>query len=178
MQQALFAGKYLDERAEVLDAGHFTGVDGAYFHFHSVIAHHRFGGFEALAVGAGDEDRAVVVYLYVGAGLLDYPAYVFSARPDELADLIFGDMHLGYPGSVLGDVGPRCGQVLFHEVKYVVPAGGRLLYGLAEDVQRYAGGELHVHLEGGDAFPGPGQLEVHIAEVVFEAGDVGEDGVL
>ena len=36
---------------------------------------------------------------------------------------------------------------------------------------------LDVHLEGGDALLGAGDLEVHVAERVFEALDVGQDGV-
>ena len=36
--------------------------------------------------------------------------------------------------------------------------------------------DLQVHLDGGDAFFAPDDLEVHVPEVVLEAGDVGQDG--
>ena len=39
-------------------------------------------------------------------------------------------------------------------------------------------GDLDVHLEAGDAGARAGDLEVHVAVVIFRTGDVGEDGVL
>lgn len=73
--------------------------------------------------------------------------------------------------------------------------GARLgddLVHLAEDVQAsfqgLAQGDLHdlfgdtvdldVHLQGGDALVGTGNLEVHVAQVVFVTEDVGQDGEL
>ena len=38
--------------------------------------------------------------------------------------------------------------------------------------------DLDVHLQGGDALARAGHLEVHVAVMVFGAGDVGQDGVL
>ena len=38
--------------------------------------------------------------------------------------------------------------------------------------------DLEVGLDGGDAVGGAGDLEVHVAEGVFQAGDVGEDLVV
>ena len=52
-----------------------------------------------------------------------------------------------------------------------------LLERVAQDVERDAG-DLDVHLQGGDALRGAGDLEVHVAEVVLDAGDVGEDDVV
>ena len=48
---------------------------------------------------------------------------------------------------------------------------------VAQDVERDAR-DLDVHLEGGDAVARAGDLEVHVAEVVLDAGDVGEDDVV
>ena len=42
-------------------------------------------------------------------------------------------------------------------------------------ISRGDAGDLDVHLERGDALAGAGDLEVHVALVVFHAGDVGED---
>ena len=52
-----------------------------------------------------------------------------------------------------------------------------LLEGVGEDLERDAG-DLDVHLQGGDPVLGAGDLEVHVAEVVLDAGDVGEDDVV
>ena len=48
---------------------------------------------------------------------------------------------------------------------------------VAQDLERDAR-DLDVHLQGGDALLGAGDLEVHVAEVVLDAGDVGEDDVV
>ena len=52
-----------------------------------------------------------------------------------------------------------------------------LLQRVAEDLEGDAG-DLDVHLQGGDPLGGAGDLEVHVAEVVLDAGDVGEDDVV
>ena len=54
------------------------------------------------------------------------------------------------------------------------PALTSLLQRLAQDVEGDAG-DLDVHLEGVDPLLGAGDLEVHVAEVILDAGDVGED---
>lgn len=80
-------------------------------------------------------------------------------------------------GAFSGQLGARLGDDLVH---------------LAEDVQAsfqgLAQGDLHdlfgdtvdldVHLQGGDALVGTGNLEVHVAQVVFVTEDVGQDGEL
>ena len=38
--------------------------------------------------------------------------------------------------------------------------------------------DLDVHLQGGDAVRGAGDLEVHVAVVIFGARDVGQNGVI
>ena len=48
---------------------------------------------------------------------------------------------------------------------------------VAQDVERHAG-DLDVHLERGDPVLRAGDLEVHVAEVVLDAGDVGQDDVV
>ncbi len=50
--------------------------------------------------------------------------------------------------------------------------------GLVEGLGHDLGGDaldLDVHLQGGDAAAGAGDLEVHVAQVVFGALDVGQD---
>ena len=57
------------------------------------------------------------------------------------------------------------------------PALARLRERVAQDLEGDAG-DLDVHLERGDPVLRAGDLEVHVAEVVLDAGDVGEDGVV
>ena len=63
---------------------------------------------------------------------------------------------------------------LGHLVEDVEPADAGLLERLLEDVAAQAL-DLDVHLEGRDALARAGDLEVHVAVVVFLAGDVGQD---
>ena len=51
-----------------------------------------------------------------------------------------------------------------------------LRQGLLHDLGRNAL-DLDVHLQGGDALSRAGDLEVHVAQVIFHALDVGEDGM-
>ena len=57
------------------------------------------------------------------------------------------------------------------------PALASLLERVGEDLEGDAG-DLDVHLQGGDPVLGAGDLEVHVAEVVLDAGDVGEHDVV
>ena len=57
----------------------------------------------------------------------------------------------------------------------------RAVQGAVDDLADLRQGEavdLEVGLHGGDAVARAGDLEVHVAEVVFQAGDVGEDAVV
>jgi hypothetical protein len=68
----------------------------------------------------------------------------------------------------------RGGHGVEHGVEDEHAALVRLHQGVAQDLGREAGG-LVVHLHGGDALGGARHLEVHVAEEVLEALDVGED---
>ena len=79
--------------------------------------------------------------------------------------------------SVLREVLAGFGQHGDHLVEDEQAAAARLFERFLHD----GGGDvrhLDVHLQGGDAFLGAGDLEVHVAVVIFGAGDVGEDGVV
>ena len=77
-------------------------------------------------------------------------------------------------GAYLREVGARRGERLEHLAEDVHAAFVGLLERARQDVAREAG-DLDVHLDGGDAALGAADLEVHVAEVVFVAEDVGQD---
>ena len=58
-----------------------------------------------------------------------------------------------------------------------MPAGPRLLERVRQDLAVDAA-DLDVHLQRGDARARARDLEVHVAVVVLDAGDVGQDRVL
>ena len=64
-----------------------------------------------------------------------------------------------------------------HLVEQKEPSAARLLHGLLKNLAGQAA-DLDVHLQRGNALAGAGYLEVHIAVVVFRAGNVGKDGVV
>ena len=66
---------------------------------------------------------------------------------------------------------------LAHLAEDEQPALARLRERVAQDLERDAR-DLDVHLERGDAVLRAGDLEVHVAEVVLDAGDVGQDRVV
>ena len=68
-------------------------------------------------------------------------------------------------------------QHRIHLVQQEEPSAASLFEGLAHDLPGDAA-DLDVHLQRGDALARTGYLEVHIAVVVFRAGDVGQDGVV
>ena len=69
------------------------------------------------------------------------------------------------------------GQGLVHDVQDGQPALLGLGQALLNDLEGQAE-DLDVHLDGRDALAGSGHLEIHVAEMVFQTLDVGQDGVL
>ncbi len=64
-----------------------------------------------------------------------------------------------------------------HLVQKEEPPALRLLHRLLKNLTRQAA-YLDVHLESGDPLARSGYLKVHIAVVIFCAGNIGQDGVV
>ena len=79
-------------------------------------------------------------------------------------------------GAYLERLGARSRQRLGHLLQDVQPTLPRLLQRLLHDLVEPF--DLDVHLDRGDAPLGAGDLEVHVAEVILGAQDVGEDSDL
>src|SRR5215212_3802007 len=130
-----------------------------------------------LAVGGVDEHGAVVVDVDLGLELLLHPADRLAALADDHADLRRVDLDRLDARRVQRQLAARRLDDLAHlaedELARLVGLGQRV----AQDVERDTR-DLDVHLQRGDAALGAGDLEVHVAEVVLDAGDVGEDGVV
>ena len=175
VHQAVGAGQDLDEGAEVGQA-----LDQA----HVELADLGLGG-EALddvdgllgqqAVGRGDVDRAVVLDVDGHAGLRGDAPDGLAARADDVADLVGLDVDGEDARGVLVQLLARGGQRLGHLAQDVEAAALRLLQRLLEDRAGQAL-DLDVHLHRGHAGLGAADLEVHVAQVVLVAEDVGEHG--
>ena len=76
---------------------------------------------------------------------------------------------------VLAELRPRLVQRLVHLAENMHAAVARLIERDLHDLLGDAG-DLDVHLQRGHALGGSGNLEVHVAEMILIAEDVGEDG--
>src|SRR6478672_3934087 len=134
-------------------------------------------GLAHLAVGGVDEHVAVVVDVDLRVELVLQAADGLAALADEQADLVRADLDADDARGVRRQALARAGDGLAH----LVEDGQARLLGLGERVAQDVEGDardLDVHLQGGDPVPGPGDLEVHVAQVVLDARDVSEDGVV
>src|SRR4051812_38189524 len=177
VQQAVGALGELDERAERGGLDHLAGERVADL---DLLGHRAdpLGELLAeLAVGRVDQDLAVVVDVDLRLELLGQAADGLAALADQQADLGRVDLHRDDPRGVWREVLARPADRLVHLAQDGQARLARLGQGVTEDVEGDAR-DLDVHLQGGDARLGAGDLEVHVAEVVLDAGDVGEDRVV
>ena len=176
VQQPLLAGEKLHERAEVHDALHYAIV---------VLANFRLfdGGLDELQrlLGARlaprvDQHRAVIADIHVRPALLGDGADVGAAGTDQSPDLVLRDRRGHDLGGVIGDIGAWSVNGGGHDLEYL--QAPRL--GLVQRLPKHRlvhSGDLDVHLKRRDAVAGPGNLEVHVAKVIFLAEDVADHHV-
>ena len=177
VEQAVGARHDLDERAEIGDALHLAHVGLVELGRGRQLLDDRNRLLRGGAVSRRDVHAAIVLHVDLHAGPLDDAADHLAARSDDVADLVHrnpdGDDARRKGRDVLAGGAER----FLHLVEDVQPAAARLIERLAHDFGRDAA-DLDVHLQRRDAFGRAGDLEVHVAVVVFGAGNVGEDGVL
>ena len=121
-------------------------------------------------------DGAVVVDVDLGAGIGNNLLDDAAALTDDLADALGVDVHGDHLGRILADLGARLGDAGQHDL--VEDLHARVigdLKGVLDDGHRQAV-VLEVHLDGGDALLGTGDLEVHFAVEVLNALNVDERG--
>ncbi len=182
MHQAVAAGKDVDERTELGEVHHPALVAGAHF------GHRRrhdgldasLGLFHAPRLDCADGDDAlgtVVVDGDVGAGLLLDGVDDLALGPDDLTDLVHRDEDGGDLRCRRSHLGTGCREAGVHVVEDGQAGLLRLLERSGEDVGGNAF-DLGVELQSSDGVGGAGNLEVHVAERILGAEDVGEGGVL
>jgi hypothetical protein len=107
------------------------------------------------------------------AGGLANLADNLAAGADDLADLLFRNRELGDARRLVGHRLAGAGDRLAHLAKDVQTAVLRLAECNPHDLFGDRG-DLDVHLQRGDAGIGACHLEVHVAEVILVAQDVGQ----
>src|SRR5260370_5854171 len=92
MQQAVDTGHNFDEGAEIDDLAHLAVVDAADFGLRRDRLDCGYRLFHRDAVGRGDQDRTVVLDIYLAAGLLGEATDYLAAGADNVANLVGLDM--------------------------------------------------------------------------------------
>src|SRR5437870_288705 len=177
VNQAVLAGQHLNEGAEWHDAHDLALVELTDL---DLVCQSPDPVDRLLArdlVDRRDEYAPVVLDIDLCAGLFGDLADRLSSRADHVADLVGVDQDRGDAGRVGAHLGPRLRQDRKHLVEHEQPRLTSLLQRLGHDLVGQAL-DLDVHLEGRDAVPRAGHLEVHVAQRVLDALDVGEDGEL
>src|SRR5579871_4222092 len=103
MDQTLFTGQDLDERAEGHDARHLAGIDLAGFDLARQRLDPLDGLLGVLGAARADVHRAVVLDVDTGARLLGDLADHLAAWPDDVADLVRVDFDRGDAWCVAAD---------------------------------------------------------------------------
>ena len=118
---------------------------------------------------------AVVHDVDLDAGGFDDGANLLAAGSDQVADLVGGDGEHEQARRVLRHVAAVLGERLIHDVENLQARLAGLLERLAHQRDADAA-DLDIHLQRGDAGARAGNFEIHVAVVIFGAGDIGEHG--
>src|SRR4051812_46332369 len=178
VQQAVRALGQLDEGAERGGLDHLGRRE--LVADRDLLGHRADALDQRVALGAGlrvHADLALVVDVDLRLELVGQAADRLAALADQQADLVRVDLDRRDARRELRELLARGADRVGHLAEDERAALVRLRERVAQDVEGHAG-DLDVHLQGGDAPLGAGDLEVHVAEVVLDAGDVGEDGVV
>ena len=175
VQQAIFAGQQIDECAEIQNLGDRAFVDLAHFDFSGDLGDALLGKFCFLSIGGGDGDRAIFANVNRAAGFFGEATNRCAAFADHITNLLGIDLHGVQAGRKVAHFGVGHSHRFLHFAQNV-HAG---FFGLGEShLHDFFGNALNfdVHLQSGDAIGGARDFEVHIAEVIFIAQDVGQHG--
>ena len=173
MYQTVFARQDVDEGAEVGQTDDLAFVDAVHFDLggDGLDAADRFLG--GVTVNGGDADGTVIIQLDVGAGLFGQGADHGTTLADDVLDLLRVDLDGVDARGEIGDLGTRSLDGFVHHFQDVQASTTSLLQGNLHDLFGDAF-DLDVHLQGGHTFGGTGNLEVHVAQVIFVTQDVGQ----
>ena len=177
MQQAVTTRQDLNDGTEFKDLEHGTVVDLADLDFGGEVGDALLGAAGGLGIDGGDGDGTVVLDVDGGAGFFRDGTDGGTALADHVTDPLGVDLHLVHARSEVRQLGAGSRDGFLHLAQDVhaglAGLGQRHLHDLAGDAL-----DLDVHLQRGDTLLGTGHLEVHVAQVIFVAQDVGEDGEL
>ena len=174
MNHAVFAGSDVDECAELKDT-----YDGTFKHVADLgifrdCKDDCLCAFCAVDVFASDKYHSVVADVDFDAGFVDDLVDDFSARSDDVFDLVGIDVEADNLGRVFRKFFPGFRNAFRHLVKDEEPALTSLFQSGAKDFFVDAL-NLDIHLDCGDTVFRAGNLEVHVAKEVFKSLNIAHD---
>src|SRR5690606_4416799 len=122
VDKAITGAKEVDEGAKVRGLDHGTLVDFPNFRLCDDGVNPLLGRLDFLGDGGSDLDRAVVLYVDLGAGLFHDLADDLAARANHVADLVGGDVHDLDARRELAKLTPAFRDGLSHFAQNVQPA--------------------------------------------------------
>src|SRR3972149_5348014 len=167
MYKTVSIGQYLNKGAEFNDLPYLSKVYLTYFNFFCYPAYYFNCLVCRLFILRSNGNKAGIVYVYLNTGLLDYPLYNLTSRPDNLSYFGWINLHSEYPRCMFGQCGPRCRYGLKHLIQYVEPASPCLFKGLRHYLMINAC-NLYVHLYGSCPVNCSCNFERHITEMVLK----------
>src|SRR5215470_2102537 len=166
VQQTVRARKDFDKRSEVRQSRYRTQIRLADFGRGRQVADDLQRLRRRGLVVRRNIDFARVFHIDLHTGLLDDAADHLPAGPDQIADLVHWNLQRVEPWRKCRNGVAMLRQYFLHLSKDVhTPAlclGERLAHDLWRDAR-----DLDVHLQSGNSLPCPGNLEVHVAIMIF-----------
>ena len=139
------------------------------------IVYHLLCGGAGFLIGRQYEHAAVVVYVYLHAGIGNDLIDGLAAGADDFADLIGIDAELQHPGRIGRKLRAGLRKGFEHLIQYEQPAAACLCKRAGQNLFINAL-YLYIHLNGGYTVLGACNLEVHIPKEVLKALYIGHNG--
>src|SRR5580698_535344 len=177
VQQPVGAWDNLDKCAEIRQPRHRAKISLAHFGGRRQIANDLQRFIRGSLVVRSHVDFAGIFNVDLHSGLFDNGANHFATGPNHVANLIDGNLESVNSRRISRDFLAMLGNPLAHLVEDMQSAALRLSQSLPHNLSGNAA-DFDVHLQSGDAVFGPGDFKIHVAVVIFRAGDVGQDGVI
>ncbi len=177
VNHSIFAWQNLYECSERHDSNNSAGVLVTNFNILSKGVDCCFGFLGVLTVGRTNDDCTIVLNVDRDTEFVDHSTNYRSTRTDDCADLVGRNLEREHSRCVLAEIISGCRDSCFHIVENLQSSDPSLLKSLRHDLERDSL-YLNVHLQCGNTFSCPCNLEVHVTRVVFRTLDIGKNCVL
>src|SRR5438270_9624709 len=174
VQQAIGARKDFDEGAKISQANDFAQIGFPDFRGGGQVADHLQRPIGGGLVGGGHVHLTGIVDIDFYARSVNNAANHLAARPDEVADLIHGNLHGVNARSISGDFAARGADGFVHFLQDVKPSAMCLCQCFAHDGRANVG-DFDIHLQRGNAVAGASNFEVNVDVMILGTGNIGED---